>query len=125
MTTCEIIDIVCIEMLVSSEEILGKSKPHKIAQARMLAMYFVAVTQPISLIEVGTIFNRHHSIIIYAIKKIKDEYSVDRSYKNMVNRLMDIITPGDGLLTRKKNTSHEFISAKNAHQYSPFILSEI
>lgn len=56
---------------LSLEQLLGKDRSKRISEARHAAMYLTRILGDLSYPQVGKIFNRDHSSVVYACKKVE------------------------------------------------------
>ena len=68
-----VIDFYC----VSQQELLGKSQGAVIGRPRSIAMYLCRLLTPNSFPNIGRKFNRDHSTVMYAVRKIETRRKVD------------------------------------------------
>lgn len=67
-----IIRITALTMGVSREELLGPTRKPKVNEARLMAIYVIRTLAKIPFHEIGMYFNRRHSTIISAYKKMEE-----------------------------------------------------
>ena len=65
-----IIRVVCKKYGVTEEDIKSKKKTDTVTNARQVAIYFIRKNTDLSLDEIGKIFGRDHSTVIYSLNKI-------------------------------------------------------
>lgn len=58
----------------------SKSRKREFVDVRQMAMYLYHEETGFSLNEVGEIFNKHHSTVIFAYNNVKDLIKFDRGY---------------------------------------------
>lgn len=84
-----IIKEVCKYYSVDEATLRGKQKQRGIAEARQMAIYLIRKMTNLSLPDIGKEFNRDHSTIIHAIRKIEMEVKKDNT--TFLNTIRDIV----------------------------------
>lgn len=88
ITVNNIMDAVCEEFGVTTEQILSLSRQKEVVQARQVGMYLTRKMLNKSLIEIGNCFGgRTHATVLHAISCVKDEMSVAPVFNRQVKRL--------------------------------------
>ena len=88
ITVNNIMDAVCEEFGVTTEQILSLSRQKEVVQARQVGMYLTRKLLNKPLIEIGNCFGgRTHATVLHAISCVKDEMSVAPVFKRQVTRL--------------------------------------
>ncbi len=88
LTVNNIMDAVCEEFNVTSEQLLSSARSKEVAQARQVAMYLTKILLDKPLIEIGNCFGgRTHATVLHAIACVKDQMSVDPVFERQVKRL--------------------------------------
>ena len=88
ITVNNIMDAVCTEFSVTTEQILSLSRQKEVVQARQVGMYLTRKLLNKPLIEIGNCFGgRTHATVLHAISCVKDEMSVAPVFKRQVTRL--------------------------------------
>jgi chromosomal replication initiator protein len=72
---------------ISIEELRGPGKTRSIAQARQIAMYLCRELTDLSLPKIGETFDRDHTTVMYADKKIRKEMTERRRVYDQVQEL--------------------------------------
>ncbi len=72
---------------LSLEELRGPGKTRSIAQARQIAMYLCRELTDLSLPKIGETFDRDHTTVMYADKKIRKEMAERRRVYDQVQEL--------------------------------------
>jgi chromosomal replication initiator protein len=72
---------------ISIEELRGPGKTRSIAQARQIAMYLCRELTDLSLPKIGETFDRDHTTVMYADKKIRKEMAERRRVYDQVQEL--------------------------------------
>lgn len=90
----EVFDRVCKKFLVNSWELKSDHRQKHIAEARHVIMYFLMVENGIGCVAIGRLFNRDHTSVLYAKKRITGYLEKYPEYKE----LMDEIKYGCGSL---------------------------
>ena len=75
-----IIDIACDLLNSPRDEVIGKSRKREIVECRHIAMGVIRHNTLTTLKEIGKLFNRDHSSVIYAIENFKDLYGRDKEF---------------------------------------------
>lgn len=89
LTIPEILKAVCLEFGVSLEDLRGESRTKTRANSRHVAMYLLRKLTDLSLVEIAEQFgNRHHSTVIFAIKKVISSSQSDLRFKHRVDRIL-------------------------------------
>lgn len=82
----EIIKSVCYVLNVSIEDIIGKTRKREVVEARYIAIGIIFNSNDrITKVNIGKIFNRDHSTVIYSLRIFDDLLSCDKSFKRKVN----------------------------------------
>ena len=85
-----IIETVCKYFGIAVEEMMGKSRAKPIAHPRQIAMYLARSHTSLSFPDLERIFERDHTTVLYAVRKIKDGLANKDSYLEMdIKRLED------------------------------------
>lgn len=98
LTSDMIIAGVCDHYRVRRQKLIGKSRPKNIAFPRQVAMYLCREMLNLSYGEIGNIFDRDHTTVLYAYEKIYNELQ-KRSNPEMIEdieRLKKEIDPYSG-----------------------------
>lgn len=83
-----IIDSVCNLLRITEKEFYGKSRKHRMAEARFIVSWFARKYTPLSLQEIGDVIgNRDHTSILHGVKSIDRRLLLDEWTKNVVNCL--------------------------------------
>ena len=83
-----IISQVCKFYSVDEEKLRGTQKTKGISEARQVAMYLIRKLTNLSLPDIGKEFNRDHSTVLYAIRKV--ETSLKAGDAHIQNNVRDI-----------------------------------
>lgn len=70
-----IIECVCRYFGITVEDMMGKSRAKPIAHPRQIAMYLARSHTSLSFPDLERIFDRDHTTVLYAVRKIKDGLS--------------------------------------------------
>ncbi|MCK5805890.1 MAG: chromosomal replication initiator protein DnaA [Lentisphaeria bacterium] len=68
-------------------DIIGKSRPKNIANARQIAMFFSRTKTSHSSTVIGTFFNRNHATVLHAVDTVKRKIGQDEEYRREVRAL--------------------------------------
>ena len=90
--TSEVLKACGKEFICSADEIIGSSKPQHIADARHAAMWILVKVDRMTTIQVASIFERDHSCVCHAIKKVNKIYSTEPGFKTKIDRLKKGLT---------------------------------
>ena len=71
-TATDIIELVCKHYRIDKEIILGSSRKPFIILPRHVAMYLISRYTALTMTDIGSLFNKDHSTISCACKKIKN-----------------------------------------------------
>lgn len=86
-----IIDAVAAEYGVSVDDIFSRSRLRVDSDARQMAMYLLDEIFGLQKIQIGAIFNRSHSTVIFAIQKMKfliiQDSEVGDHYRNIIQNI--------------------------------------
>jgi chromosomal replication initiation ATPase DnaA len=81
----KIIEAVCEALKVKRDDLLGPERSGKLKVARRIAIGLILMADPmITLKEVGQIFGRNHTTIIYNRDQFYDQNGTDRELTNKV-----------------------------------------
>ena len=82
-----ICDLIGKQFRVSSEELRSRTRKRSVTFPRQVAMYLTRKYTNISLADIGSIYNRDHSTVLYAIKAITKDMSRQTSVREQVEML--------------------------------------
>ena len=94
ITIDRIQDAVCEHFQVSREELLGARRSSDIARPRQVAMYLARVLTGAPLTQIGRRFDRDHTTVKHAEKKIDDLVRSDREVHDLIEQLTATIRTG-------------------------------
>jgi chromosomal replication initiator protein len=80
-------DLIGRQFRVSIDELRSRSRKRSVAFPRQMAMYLTRKYTNISLADIGNIYNRDHSTVLYAIKTITMDMSRQASVREQVEML--------------------------------------
>lgn len=80
----EILDIVSSFFTLKPVDLKANTRANNIAYPRSIAMYILREKTNLSLNEIGVYFNRNHSTVVSAIKKISSEIETDEELKGTI-----------------------------------------
>lgn len=72
---------------VQRETLASKNKKRPIPDIRFIAMALMRKHTDLTLKEVGAIFDRHYSTVIYAEGRVADLLETDRAFARMYNKI--------------------------------------
>lgn len=75
-----IIDLISAKLDVSYSTMISKSRIREHVFARQVSMFFIKKYTDLNLTQIGCLFNRDHSTVIYAIETIND-IQIQSQYK--------------------------------------------
>lgn len=81
----KILNTVCQQFGVSVTDILGRNRDRVIAAPRQVAMYFLRKYTHRKLSQIGVIFGRDHSTVVYGIQVVKDLCDTDAQFSQLVS----------------------------------------
>ena len=87
----KIIEIVCKFYSVKKEEIMSRKRTKNIAEARQIAMYLITEYINLPLEEIGNIFGKDHSTVIYAKNKVADDIKNSKKLEIQINDMKQMI----------------------------------
>lgn len=85
-----IIRHICYDRNFDRPAFMSKLKTRDIALSRQIAIYLIKHKTDMTLKEIGNLFNRDHSTIMYAVSTIKDLSSWDKSLRAEISHLMGL-----------------------------------
>ncbi len=88
LTKDKIINDVCNIYGVKKEDICGKKRTSNIVNARFIAIYLLRTLMDMSTPEIGKEFQRDHSTILNAEKKVGDRLKTDPQFEYEINNLL-------------------------------------
>jgi chromosomal replication initiator protein len=96
ITPDKIITYVSQKFGIAPEEIVGKRKTNEIAISRQVSIYLLRELTDMSYENVGKVFNRDHSTVVSAVKKIKELMDKDSSFEAQIEDMVkDMRSIGD------------------------------
>ena len=69
------------------DDLYGSSRSQAVATARQIAMYLCRELTSLTLAKIGALFNRHHSTVVHAEKKIAAQLSARREVHDHVREI--------------------------------------
>lgn len=85
----EILDAVCYALEVDKEALKSLDRHRDTVNARHIAMGLIRKHNPeTSLMNIGKMFNRDHSTVIYAVRNFDNLYGVDKIFTAQVDHVM-------------------------------------
>lgn len=76
---------------IDIKELLSKKRSDEIAFPRQLTMYLIRNLTDLSTVQIGEIFNRDHTTVMYACEKIREKLETDPFFSALVNKIIDEI----------------------------------
>lgn len=83
-----ILGTVCDHFNITIKEIKSQSRKNRIVIPRMLSMYLLREKTLLTLVEVGEVFNRHHTTAIAAITSSRNMIETDDVIKEEYQKLL-------------------------------------
>jgi chromosomal replication initiator protein len=80
-------DLIGRQFRVSIDDLRSRSRKRSVTFPRQMAMYLTRKYTNISLADIGNIYNRDHSTVLYAIKAITMDMSRQASVREQVEML--------------------------------------
>ena len=88
----QVVQIVCDNYNLTSEELLSKKRSNEIAIPRMIAMYICRVYLDENLTKIGIQFGgKNHTTVMHAVDKIKKEIIKDDNLNNQIQKMINEI----------------------------------
>lgn len=84
----EIIDHVAKEFSVDREKLLSHRREKECASARHIAMFIFKEKLGLSYNQIGKIFQKDHSTVIYAVDKMRKKLRTDHGLKEQVSKML-------------------------------------
>ena len=66
----------------------SKRKTEDISTARQVAMHIIKTVTHLTLKEIGAIFDRDYSTVIFSLKKVEEYMRTINNYENTVNKIL-------------------------------------
>ncbi len=89
-----IIEVVSEHFGITVDQIMSKSRSSDVAKPRQITMYLCKQMTDLPLDSIGQLLGgRDHSTVIHGIKKVTDEISSDKSFKQTVETIRKKINP--------------------------------
>ena len=87
-----IIEEVCKYFSISKNQLLSKSQKKDLSQARQICIYLLNVLLGLPYTEIGKIFNKDHSTIIYCKSKVEKLLKTNKMTETQIKDLKTLIT---------------------------------
>ncbi len=97
-----ICELVCQEFQITLDRLQSRSRQEYIAVPRMLVFYLAHHIKDLRFAAIARIFAKDHGTVIHGCKSIQDRMSVDRTFRERVERLEGLIDP-NGEVTSQHN----------------------
>lgn len=78
-TANKILEVVAKEYGVDADELISKCRKRRVAEARQMAMMLLCKVLDFASTEVGKMFGRDHSTVLYSVHRAEDLISVDKA----------------------------------------------
>lgn len=82
-------DIISSQYKISVEELTSRSRKRVVSFPRQIAMYLTRKYTEESLADIGNLYNRDHSTVLYAIKVINRDIAQKNTVRQQVELLKD------------------------------------
>lgn len=82
---------VCVALRVEKKALIGRGRPRELVEARHIAFYLMRKLTGLTLTQIGEIFNRDHSTVIYGIETCEDLMEVDIPFQRKVYRVKSLL----------------------------------
>jgi chromosomal replication initiator protein len=86
----EVIDAVCKALNVSKSDLLGKCRVRDLAIARQIAMYLIRKYHGLTLKNIGKLFNKDHSTVIYSCEMVEELNGIDKVFTDKINKVLKL-----------------------------------
>ena len=86
-----VIRLVCEKLKVNREDVLSRSRKADFVGARTIIFYILCKYGDSTLKEIGRMFGKDHSTIIYARDTCQDYMDINKKYKRKVDLIIDAI----------------------------------
>ncbi len=73
---------------VSAEEMKSKKRTDNVTNARHVAIYLIKQLTELTLKEIGAIFGRDHSTVVFSVEKVGKNIKTVNNYETEINRLI-------------------------------------
>jgi chromosomal replication initiation ATPase DnaA len=84
-----ILSAVCITLKINEHNVLSMSRKRQHAEARCISIGLILqVNKSITLVQIGKLFNRDHSTVIYNRNLFNDLNNTDKAFTNKVNEVL-------------------------------------
>jgi len=87
----EILTAVCVGLRVELKAIIGKCRMRHLVEARQIAFYLMRQLTGLTLKQIGEVFNRDHSTVVYGIQTCSDLLDVDIDFQKKVHRIKSLL----------------------------------
>lgn len=87
----QILMAVCIGLGLDKRGVLGKCRTRPLVEARQIAFYLMRKLTGLTLKQIGEIFGRDHSTVIYGIDTCNDLLKVDVSFQKKVYKIKSLL----------------------------------
>lgn len=76
---------------VNEAQITSSSRKHEVVVPRMVGMFLMRRYSPLSLLRIGHVFDRDHTTVMHAFKKVCDRMSYDEEFEKEIKHLEGIV----------------------------------
>lgn len=89
MHTKRIVNVVAKAFRVKPEEMLGRSRPQRVADARQMAMLVISQLHGATLEKIGACFGRDYSTVSYTLREIQNKIDLEPKTKQRFDAIME------------------------------------
>lgn len=82
---------VCNYFNIERVELSMPTRKRTVVTARQIAMTLIKENTKLPLTQIGKLFNRDHSTVIYAMEAVSDLCETDKKYKAQFNHIQSLI----------------------------------
>lgn len=87
----QILTAVCVGLRVELKAVLGRNRMRPLVEARQIAFYLMRQLSGLTLTQIGEIFGRDHSTVIYGINTVNDLLKVDVPFQKKVHYIKSLL----------------------------------
>ncbi len=91
VTFDRIVEVVCAQFAVKTDQLFSKSRKREVADSRQLIMALAKKYTNMSSTVIGVKLNRNHATVLHACKTIEERLSVDREFTGIVSKIENAI----------------------------------
>lgn len=83
----QILNQVTAEFGVSINDLTGRLRDREFVVPRQIAMFLIKEHTKMSLVEIGKMFNRDHSTVIYSIRTVRDLLETNKVFREKYEQI--------------------------------------